>query len=286
MILTKEVEITITYNNIEHYKKLGYDVKCFDKIIVPIEHLSPQSNKKVKVKCDVCGKERKIKYQDYNKSILNGGFYACCSKCAWDKNRKTYMNHYGVDASMKSKLIQEKSKQTCLKKYGTENISQSDYFKEKYKQTMLEHYGVKNAFQSEEIKKKIRQTSLEKYGYKHYRQNPEMKEKYCNGEKCNWYIDGRNSSEDDWDNTTLVNDFRKKVFGTRERKCICCGKEIREMQLHHLNSRNKYPEQTFDKDNVVIICKDCHKNFHDEYGYGNNTKEQFEKFLKNNKNIN
>ena len=265
---------------------MGYDVKCFDKIIVPIEHLSPQSNKKVKVKCDVCGKERKIKYQDYNKSILNGGFYACCSKCAWDKNRKTYMNHYGVDASMKSKLIQEKSKQTCLKKYGTENISQSDYFKEKYKQTMLEHYGVKNAFQSEEIKKKIRQTSLEKYGYKHYRQNPEMKEKYCNGEKCNWYIDGRNSLEDDWDNTTLVNDFRKKVFGTRERKCVCCGKEIREMQLHHLNSRNKYPEQTFDEDNVIIICKDCHKKFHDEYGYGNNTKEQFEKFLKNSKNIN
>lgn len=52
------------------------------------------------------------------------------------------------------------------------------------------------------------------------------------------------------------------------------------MQLHHLNSRNKFPEQTFDEDNVVIICKDCHKKIHDKYGYGDNTKEQFEEFLK------
>lgn len=280
MILTKEVEVAITYNNIQHYKELGYDIKCGNKIVVPIEHLSLQSNKKIKVKCDVCGKEKEMKYQDYIKSISNGGYYACCSKCAWDKNRKTYIEHYGVDAPMKSKLIQEKSKQTCLEKYGTENISQSDYFKEKYKEVMLEHYGVENAFQSEEIKEKIRQTSLEKYGYEHYRQNQEMKEKYCIGEKCPWYIDGRTSLKDDWDNATLVSSFRRKIFGSRERKCVCCGKEIREMQLHHLNARNKFPEQTFDEDNVVIICKDCHKKFHDKYGYGDNTKEQFEEFLK------
>lgn len=136
------------------------------------------------------------------------------------------------------------------------------------------------------IQEKSKQTCLKKYGFEHYRQNPEMKEKYCNGEKCNWYIDGRNSLKDDWDNTTLANEFRRGIFGSRERKYICCGNEIREMQLHHLNSRNMFPEQIFDKDNVVIICKDCHKNFHDEYGYGNNTKEQFEEFLKNNKNNN
>ena len=280
MILTKEVEVGIAYLNIEHYKKLGYDVKIFDKIIVPIEHLSPQSNKKIKVKCDICGKEKEIKYQTYMKSVSNYGYYACCSKCAWDKNRKTCLEKYGVDASMKSKLVQEKSKQTCLEHYGVEHISQSDYFKEKYKETMLEHYGVENGFQSEEIKEKIKQTSIEKYGCEHYRQNPKMKEKYCNGEKSNWYIDGRSCLRDDWGKSYLVNDFRRKIFGTRERKCVCCEQEIREMQLHHLNARNKFPEQTFDEDNVVIICKDCHKKFHDEYGYGDNTKEQFEEFLK------
>lgn len=105
MILTKEVEVTVMYLNIKHYRELGYDVKCSDKIIVPIEHLSPQSNKMIKVKCDVCGNEREVKYQDYIKSISNCGYYACSSKCAWDKNRNTYLKNYGVDAPMKSKEI-------------------------------------------------------------------------------------------------------------------------------------------------------------------------------------
>lgn len=69
MILTKEVEVAITYNNIQHYKELGYDIKCGNKIVVPIEHLSLQSNKKIKVKCDVCGKEKEMKYQDYIKAF-------------------------------------------------------------------------------------------------------------------------------------------------------------------------------------------------------------------------
>lgn len=284
MILTKEVEITITYRNIEHYRKLGYDVKYFDKITVPVEHLRSQSNKKIKVKCDVCGKEKELKYQTYIFNILNGGFYACCEKCAWIKNRKTNLERYGCESPIGNHEIQEKSKKTCLEKYGAEYIAQSDYFKEKYKQTMLAHYGVENGFQAKEIKDKIKQTSLEKYGFEHYRQNPEMKEKYCNGENSNFWIDGRTYREDDWHKAYLVNDFRRKIFGSRERKCVCCSKEIREMQLHHLNSRNKYPEQTFDENNVIIICKDCHKKFHDEYGYGNNTKEQFEEFLMNNKN--
>lgn len=280
MILTKEVEVTIVAKNINHYRKLGYNVKYFDKIIIPVEHLSPQSNKKIKVKCDVCGKEKKLKYQTYMLSVSNGGFYACSEKCAWDKNRKTNLEKYGFKSAVGNKDIQKKLKQTCLEKYGAENVSQSDYFKEKYREVMLERYGVENGFQSEEIKEKIRKTSLEKYGCEHYRQNQEMKEKYCIGENNPLWIDGRTYQENDWHKAYLVNDFRREVFGSRERKCVCCGKEIREMQLHHLNSRNKFPEQTFDEDNVVIICKDCHKKFHDKYGYGDNTKEQFEEFLK------
>ena len=76
IILSEYIEVGISYLNIEHYKKLGYEVKCGQKIIVPVEHLSEQSNKVVKVKCDVCGNEKNLKYQIYQLSIKNGGYYA------------------------------------------------------------------------------------------------------------------------------------------------------------------------------------------------------------------
>ena len=281
MILTKKVEVTIVAKNIKHYLSLGYKVKYFDKITVPVEHLTPQSNKKVKVKCDICGKEKELKYQTYMFSVSNGGFYACSEKCAWIKNRKTNLERYGCESPMGNEDVQEKSKQTCLNKYGVKNIAQSNYFKDKYKKIMLNRYGVENSFQAEEIKEKIKQTWIEKYGFEHYRQNQKMKDKYCNGENSNFWIDGRSYNNDyisEWCKSHLVNDFRRKIFGTREKKCICCG-ECKDVQLHHLNSRNKFPEQTCDEENVVIICKDCHNKFHNKYGYGDNTKEQFEDFI-------
>ena len=58
--------------------------------------------------------------------------------------------------------------------------------------------------------------------------------------------------------------------------CKICGKSPSgNLNAHHLNGWNKFTEQRFDLENGVTLCTDCHNEFHDLFGRGNNTHEQF-----------
>jgi hypothetical protein len=46
---------------------------------------------------------------------------------------------------------------------------------------------------------------------------------------------------------------------------ICSGKEF--LHIHHILPRCKYPELTFDKENLMLLCKECHKKIHEEDKY-------------------
>ena len=281
MILTKCITIKICSKNIQHFKNKGYNVKIGEIIDINVDDLSPQSNKIIVVQCDKCGKIKKIKYQTYMLNIKFGEtYYACSEKCAWYKNRKTNLERYGVDVVTKNADVKNKYKETCMQKYGVANYSQTDEFKDKYKNTMLKKYGVENGFQSEDIKAKSIMTNILKYGTPYNMQRQEMKDKYLLGDKNYFYIHGHGGSNAWISNEAKV--FKSQLF-KNDRKCAVCNEEIREMQIHHLYSRNTHSSLTFNKDNVVIVCKYCHKYFHDLYGYGNNTKEQFYKFLVQNK---
>lgn len=59
MILDEIIVTSISYMNIEHYKLIGYqDIKCNQKIEIPISHLPLESNLKIKVKCEFFGKSK------------------------------------------------------------------------------------------------------------------------------------------------------------------------------------------------------------------------------------
>ena len=63
--------------------------------------------------------------------------------------------------------------------------------------------------------------------------------------------------------------------------CQSCGYEKGgTLNAHHLFSYHDYAELRHDVDNGVTLCKACHVVFHNQYGYGSNTKSQFDEFCK------
>ena len=85
------------------------------------------------------------------------------------------------------------------------------------------------------------------------------------------------------------NSVRKAVLKRDNYTCQCCGKESKKgMRVHHLNSFSTHEEERYDLNNLITLCEFCHDiqyegSFHNIFGNGNNTKEQFEEWIKNKK---
>ena len=73
-------------------------------------------------------------------------------------------------------------------------------------------------------------------------------------------------------------EWRLSVWIRDKTKCQICGIRKDPMVAHHLDGFNAFPEKRFDVDNGVTLCDFHHISFHSNYGFGNNTKEQFEDF--------
>lgn len=70
--------------------------------------------------------------------------------------------------------------------------------------------------------------------------------------------------------------FRCFISGETNKNRLCC---------HHLYSWTPYVDLRYEVTNGVAICIDIHDAFHNEYGRGNNTPQQFERFLEQHYNI-
>jgi very-short-patch-repair endonuclease len=178
MILNKTAELKINASNYKHFDNLGYkNLKCSDKIDVPVKHLTKGSNVKIDVKCDVCGKEKTLSYKNYNKNIKNQNYYSCSQKCASEKKKITNIKKYGVKYPNQNKDIRKKSKQTNLDRHGVEYPAQNKEIYKKIKQTNLERYGAECSLKNEEVKGKIKQTNLDRYDVENPAQNKEIYKK-------------------------------------------------------------------------------------------------------------
>ena len=106
--------------------------------------------------------------------------------------------------------------------------------------------------------------------------------KHCNGLKGskNGNYNPNKTDEERMKNRHTEKDyiFIKKVLARDNYTCQCCGSH-NDMIVHHLEGYNWCKNKRYDESNGITLCKTCHDNFHFEYGRGNNTKKQFEKWM-------
>jgi len=230
MILDKEIEIIVKSSRIIYkLSQINISAKMNDIIILPIDKLWLASNKKINVRCDICGTQKKLSYSMYQKNIKKHNIYCCNNKCAWVKNKKTNLELYGNEnynnpeqisktslerdeqykLEIKKKAMctklerygdenynnREKSKQTSIEKYGVDNIFKLDSTKEKIKQTNMGKYGVEDSRSSQIIIDKRNKTVFDRYGVEFYSQTQEHKDR-CKKTSIDKYgVDSPNKSD-------------------------------------------------------------------------------------------
>ena len=178
MVITKKANIRVVKSNIEHFEKLGYDVKIYDVLYVPISQLTNGCKAKIEVQCDYCKKIITKTYKQLANERKNSITKKdCCNSCTYIKRTESNLFLYGVENPAQRKDVQEKMKKTCRERYGVDNptknksisnkvskklknktVSQKIKIKEKKEKTCSERYGVLCTFNTAKSRKNLFKT--------------------------------------------------------------------------------------------------------------------------------
>jgi hypothetical protein len=74
--------------------------------------------------------------------------------------------------------------------------------------------------------------------------------------------------------------WRIDIYDRDDYICKKCNIKGRYLNAHHINNYSTNKELRLEISNGVTFCEDCHKGFHKIYGRQNNTKEQYNEFIK------
>jgi hypothetical protein len=102
------------------------------------------------------------------------------------------------------------------------------------------------------------------------------------GEKASNWRGGITSENEKIRKGIEIRLWREAVFARDNWTCQKC-KDNRggNLRPHHIKNFAQCLEIRTSIENGITFCKNCHKKFHDKYGYINNTKEQVEEFIIN-----
>lgn len=76
-------------------------------------------------------------------------------------------------------------------------------------------------------------------------------------------------------NDVKLREWRKQVFERDDYTCYKCNARGKgELNAHHLQAYNAFPELRYSTSNGITLCVGCHLSFHKEFGFGDNTVQQ------------
>lgn len=120
------------------------------------------------------------------------------------------------------------------------------------------------------------------------RNNNKTKSCGCLNKEINQYKSGKNhprynaslTDEDRIRKHKLLKclNWSKSIFKRDNYICQTCNQLGGHLNAHHIDGWDWCKERRFDLTNGITLCKNCHINFHQKYGYGNNTAKQFEDY--------
>ncbi len=107
------------------------------------------------------------------------------------------------------------------------------------------------------------------------------KENYVGPEHHNWNSELTDEERLKGRNFKEYSLWREKVYERDNYTCQICGDDKGgNLVAHHIESYADNEELRTALSNGITLCKLCHNKFHKIYGYGKNTKQQFNAFKK------
>lgn len=242
-----------------------------------------------KCPCDICRKSRKrpskyktkeeiigslkekgfILYHEEYKGIMIKTRMWCVEGKHWTEQRPNNIlyNNCGCSICSRNRKKTLDEIDEYLKKQG-ERLSQKDFVYE-------------NAFTKLPIicpKGHVYEMNWNNYrsGYR----CPQCKAEKISGENNPNY--NPNKTDEEREKGRITQEYDKTREASFERDNYTCritGQRGRSLVHHHLDGYNWCMERRYDLNNVITLSEEIHNDFHNKFGKGNNTRDQFIEYL-------
>lgn len=235
---------------------------------------------KVKYRCDGCNKEidvipSKIKNQKYifcsNECYKDniGKFFKGENNTNYNRKIKECLN-CGQHISRKPSQFRHKNcfcSSKCSNQYHSKlredkKIVNCDYCGKEFKRSKSQFNGKYNTYCSRECQHKGWSILYSGKNSPIYNHNKTLEERLIERKYVEYY------------------EWRRYVYEKDNYTCRCCGdSKGGNLVAHHILNYSEHDELKTDIKNGITLCKTCHKDFHDTYGYKNNNEEQLNEFI-------